>query len=134
MRTKILSLSLHQRRIVQSAKDSTALTLMMKRDREEEETMKKCSEVERRTDSDTQEKRRGRSLSPSNRHRTPRGPEEPGAEGPAAPRDRAEPGCHNGPSHPEGEGEGEEKEEKEEKEGRGGGGPDIKLCPDSPQS
>ncbi|KAJ4925308.1 hypothetical protein JOQ06_018043 [Pogonophryne albipinna] len=73
-------------------------------DREEEETMKKCSEVERRTDSDTQEKRRGRSLSPSNRHRTPSGPEEPGAEGPAAPRDRAEPGCHNGPSHQEGEG------------------------------
>ncbi|XP_063762852.1 remodeling and spacing factor 1 isoform X2 [Eleginops maclovinus] len=90
------------------------------RGEEEEEEMvemvkvKKCSEVKGGADSDTKEKRTGRSLSPSNRHRSPKGPEEPGADSPAAPRDRAEPGSHNGPSHPEGEGEGEEAKGEEE--------------------
>ncbi|KAL6115661.1 rsf1 [Pungitius sinensis] len=64
----------------------------------------KCSAVERRSDSDTQEKGRGRSLSPSNRHRTSRGPAKPGDGSPAERRDGAGSdgdGRHNGPSNPE---------------------------------
>ncbi|XP_040030630.2 remodeling and spacing factor 1 isoform X2 [Gasterosteus aculeatus] len=70
-----------------------------------------CSAVEKRSDSDTQEKGRGRSLSPSNRHRTSRGPAKPGDGSPAEPGDGAGSdggGRHNGPSNPE------EKDEVEE--------------------
>ncbi|XP_049922399.1 remodeling and spacing factor 1 isoform X1 [Epinephelus moara] len=84
--------------------------------RQKTTTMKKCSGGERRADSDTQEKGRGRSLSPSNGHRTSRGPAKPGAGSPAVPRDSAgsgRQGRHNGPLHPE-----EEEEEEEEEEGQ----------------
>ncbi|XP_039986557.1 remodeling and spacing factor 1 isoform X3 [Xiphias gladius] len=95
-------------------------------DEEEEEgrqkmTTKKLTVLERRAESDAQEKGRGRSLSPSNRHRTSRGPAKPGAGSPAVPRDSAgsdRQGRHNGPFHPEEEEEDEEDEEDEEEEGQ----------------
>ncbi|XP_069569071.1 remodeling and spacing factor 1 isoform X2 [Brachyistius frenatus] len=85
---------------------------------------KKSSAVERsadsRHDSDAQEKEkgRGRSLSPSNGHRTSRGPK-PGDGSPSVPRDSAgsgRQGRHNGPLHPEEEKEEEEEEEEEEED------------------
>ncbi|XP_067363418.1 remodeling and spacing factor 1 isoform X2 [Channa argus] len=75
-------------------------------------TAKKSFVVERRADGDAQEKGRGRSLSPSNGHRTSRGLAKPGAGSPSLTRDSAESGKqgrYNGPLHPE---EVEEKEEE----------------------
>ncbi|KAM9853372.1 remodeling and spacing factor 1 [Aulostomus maculatus] len=73
-------------------------------------------------DSDAQEKGRGQSLPPTNRHRTSRGLAKPEAGGPAEARDSAGPGRldrHNGPSHTEEEEEEEmEEEEEEEEEGQ----------------
>ncbi|XP_076590971.1 remodeling and spacing factor 1 [Chaetodon auriga] len=95
-------------------------------DEEEDEgrlkvSTKKSSAAERRADSDAQDKGRGRSLSPSNGHRTSRGPAKPGPGSPPLPRDSAGSGGqgrHNGPFHPEEEEDEEEDEEEEEEEGQ----------------
>ncbi|XP_041797032.1 remodeling and spacing factor 1 isoform X2 [Chelmon rostratus] len=104
-------------------------------DEEEEEegrqkaTTKKSSAAERRADSDAQDKGRGRSLSPSNGHRTSRGPAKPGAGSPAGPRDSAGSGRHNGPLHPE-----EEEDEEEEEEEEEGQTDSLNSVQNSPQS
>uniref|UniRef100_A0A665TD03 Remodeling and spacing factor 1 n=1 Tax=Echeneis naucrates TaxID=173247 RepID=A0A665TD03_ECHNA len=98
---------------------------------------KKSVVVERKADGDAQEKGSGRSLSPSNRHRTFRGPAKPGAGSPTVPRDSPasdRQGRHNGPFHPEGgeeEGEEEEEDEEEEEEGQTDS---INSVQNSPQS
>ncbi|XP_068572767.1 remodeling and spacing factor 1 isoform X2 [Cebidichthys violaceus] len=101
-------------------------------------TIKKCSAVERRADSDTQEKGRGRSLSPANRHETSRGPAKPGAGSPTVPRDSVGSGGqgrHNGPSHPEeGEQDKEEEEGEEEEEEEEGQTDSLNSAQNSPQS
>uniref|UniRef100_A0A3P8RK53 Remodeling and spacing factor 1 n=1 Tax=Amphiprion percula TaxID=161767 RepID=A0A3P8RK53_AMPPE len=79
---------------------------------------RKCSErkADYKNDSDAQEKGRGCSLSPSNGHRTSRGPMKPGVGSTTVPRDSAasgRQGRHNGPLQPE-----EEEEEEEEEEGQ----------------
>lgn len=77
-------------------------------DDEDEEELRKSSAAEQRANSDAQVKARGRSLSPSNAHRTSRR-----AESPVVPRDKAasdRPGRHKGPLHPE-EDEAEDEEE-----------------------
>ncbi|XP_030007128.1 remodeling and spacing factor 1-like isoform X2 [Sphaeramia orbicularis] len=91
-------------------------------DEEEEEgaqKSRKSSAAERNScvaggdDSDAQEKGRGRSLSPSNGHRTSRGPAKPGTGSPSTARDSAGSGGqgrHNGPLH------GDNKEDKEEED------------------
>ncbi|XP_019961067.2 remodeling and spacing factor 1 isoform X2 [Paralichthys olivaceus] len=108
-------------------------------DEEEEEegrqkvTTKKSSAAERRSDSDAQEKGRGRSLSPSNIHRTSRGPVKPGTGSSTVPRDNeasGRQGRHNGPLHPDQEEEDEEEEEEEEE----GQTDSLNSVQNSPQS
>ncbi|XP_027135849.1 remodeling and spacing factor 1 isoform X1 [Larimichthys crocea] len=110
-------------------------------DEEEEEgrqkvTTKKSSaggerRADNKNDSDAQDKGRGRSLSPSNGHRTSRGPTKPGAGSPTVPRDSAGSGRHNGPLHPEEEEEEEEEDEEEEEEGQSDS---LNSVQNSPQS
>ncbi|XP_054453366.1 remodeling and spacing factor 1 isoform X2 [Anoplopoma fimbria] len=98
--------------------------------RQKKATVKKSLAVERRADSDAQEKGRGRSPSPPNRHQTSRGPEKPGAGSPTGPRDSEGSdgqGRHNGPSHQE----EEEEEQGEEEEGQTDS---LNSAQNSPQS
>ncbi|XP_047247666.1 remodeling and spacing factor 1 isoform X1 [Girardinichthys multiradiatus] len=67
--------------------------------------------ADNKNDGGAQEKGRGRSLSPSNRHQTCRDPPKPGTGSPAVRRDSAGSGrqeSHNGPMHLSGEDEDEE--------------------------
>nr|XP_043887294.1 remodeling and spacing factor 1 isoform X2 [Solea senegalensis] len=112
-------------------------------DEEEEGRQKrKSSASERRVDGDTQEKGRGHSLSPSNRHQTSRGLAKPGDGSPTTTKDGAElgrQGKHNGPFHPEDLEEEDEEgdegdEEDDDEEGEEGQTDSLNSVQNSPLS